>query len=77
MPMDAVTGPRPLDGPAGRGSEVYGPYWDEPTGHLLWSYGDGYNPVSGADPSLGCSELDEGGAWPGPSGWLASIGAAR
>ncbi len=56
---DVTGGRRPLDGPPGRGSDVYGIYWDEPTQRLLWSYGDGYNTVSGADPSLGASVLDE------------------
>lgn len=63
-------GQRPLDGSEPRGSEVYGIYWDEPSRRLLWSYGDGYNTVSGSDPSLGASTLDDAtgratpvGAW--------------
>jgi len=72
-------------GPKGEtrnGSSVFGLFWDETDKRLYWSYGDGYNTVSSADPSLGYSTLEEAtgkvnpaGAWRFPEvGCKASMG---
>lgn len=67
---DVYHGKRQLDGAANRESAVWGLYWDAPDRRLYWSYGDGYNAVSGNDPSIGYSTLDDAdgvsegvGAW--------------
>jgi hypothetical protein len=49
---------------------VYGLFFDARDQRLYWSYGDGYNTISGRDPSIGCSSLNDAdgtsqaiGAW--------------
>ncbi len=58
------------DGSA-RGSAVFGLYWDDRDSRLYWSYGDGYNTISGRDPSFGYSLLDDA------SGKATPVGAWR
>jgi hypothetical protein len=45
---------------SGRRGEIRGLYWDEPDQRLYWTIGDGYNTVSGADPSIGYSTISRG-----------------
>ncbi len=40
-------------------SGVYGLFFDQRDERLYWSYGDGYNTVSGRDPSIGYSVLND------------------
>ena len=40
-------------------SSVYGLFFDQKDQRLYWSYGDGYNTISGRDPSIGCSSLND------------------
>ena len=59
------------NGETRNGSSVYGLFWDETDERLYWSYGDGYNTVSSADPCLGYSTLEEA------TGKVSPVGAWR
>ena len=68
---DVYQGKRRFDGSNRNGGRVWGLYWDAPDNRLYWSYGDEYNTVSGDDPSLGYSTLNDA------DGTSSSVGSWR
>jgi len=53
---EVTAGRTRLDG-SGRTGDVRGLFWDDRDRRLYWTVGDGYNAVSGADPSIGYSTI--------------------
>jgi hypothetical protein len=64
---DITSANRRLEQRAG-GGLLRGLYFDSPTQRLMWTYGDPYNTTSGADPSIGWSQIASNGSISGSQG---------